>query len=91
VLLEQSDLRPRRAHEIVVGHDARLAGLQAKARVPGRADQAAVLLDEAINRALVRGPVDPLIGDLDHPQRVTSAPMVAAAVSISVDISTPSS
>jgi len=35
--------------------------------VPGGADQVALLLDEAINRPLVRGPVDPLIGDLGHP------------------------
>ncbi len=55
------------AHEIIVGHDARLPGLQAEAGVPGGADQVSLLLGEAINRALVRGPVDPLIGDLGHP------------------------
>jgi len=55
------------AHEIILGYDTRLPGLQAEAGVPGGANQVALLLDEALNRPLVRGPVDPLIGDLGHP------------------------
>src|SRR3989442_893323 len=55
------------ADEIILGHDTRLPGLQAEAGVPGGVDQMALLLDEAINRALVRGAMDALIGDLGHP------------------------
>src|SRR5215468_10364970 len=55
------------ADEIVVGHDAELPGLEPEARMAGGADQVALLVAEAINRALVGGPMDPAVGDLGHP------------------------
>ena len=55
------------ADEVILRHEPRLAGLEAKARLAAGGNQVEALLREAIDRALVGRAVDPDIGNLGLP------------------------
>src|SRR5713101_4943391 len=55
------------ANEVVLGHDADQRGLEAETRLARGRDQQRLLLDEALNGALMGGAMEADIGDRRHP------------------------
>src|SRR5438876_6698388 len=55
------------ADEVVLGHDARQGGLETETRLACGGDQQRLLLDEALDGALMGGAMEADVGDRRHP------------------------